>query len=87
MDQYSIIADYVLGYLSQVFLSLRFDEDIGKDETEEEKVKPKKNKRWQKNQEVPKQLPVNDKKKTRQELISKAREEVTSDKTIYWKAA
>jgi len=62
---------------------LRFDEDIGKDETEEEKVKPKKNKRWQKNQEVPKQLPVNDKKKTRQELISKAREEVTSDKTLF----
>lgn len=61
---------------------MRFDEDIGKDETEEEKVKPKKNKRWQKSQEVPKQLPVNDKKKTRQELISKAREEVTSDKSI-----
>lgn len=83
MDQYPIIADYVLGCLSQVFLSLRFDEDIGKDETEEEKVKPKKNKRWQKNQEVPKQLPVNDKKKTRQELISKAREEVTSDQTLF----
>jgi nucleolar complex protein 3 len=62
---------------------LRFDEDIGKDEIQEEKVKPKRNKRWQKNQEVPKQLPVNDKKKTRQELISKARKEVISDKTSF----
>ncbi|CAN6289116.1 unnamed protein product [Urochloa humidicola] len=62
----------------EVFLSLRFDEDIGQDETEEQKVKPKKNKRWQ-NQEAPKQLPVSDKKKTRQELISKAREEVDAD--------
>ncbi|GJN13150.1 hypothetical protein PR202_ga31488 [Eleusine coracana subsp. coracana] len=59
----------------EVFLSLRFDEDIRKDETEENE-KPKKNKRWQ-NKEVLKQLPVSDKKKTRQELISKAREEVT----------
>lgn len=57
---------------------MRFDEDIREDETEEQKMKPKKNKRWQ-NQEAPKQLPVSDKKKTRQELISKAREEVTSD--------
>ncbi|CAL4914952.1 unnamed protein product [Urochloa decumbens] len=62
----------------EVFLSLRFDEDIGEDETEEQKGKPKRNKRWQ-NQEAPKQLPVSDKKKTRQELISKAREEVDAD--------
>ncbi|CAN6300524.1 unnamed protein product [Urochloa humidicola] len=62
----------------EVFLSLRFDEDIGEDETEDQKVKPKRNKRWQ-NQEAPKQLPVSDKKKTRQELISKAREEVDAD--------
>lgn len=40
-------------------------------------MKPKKNKRWQ-NQEAPKRLPVSDNKKTRRELISKAREEVTS---------
>jgi len=57
---------------------LRFDEDLGEDETEEQKVKPKKNKHRQ-NQEAPKPLTVSDKKKTRQELISKAREEVTSD--------
>lgn len=62
---------------------MRFEEDIGKDETEEEKVKLKKNKRWQKNQEVPKQLAVSDKKKTRQELISKAREEVISDMILF----
>ncbi|XP_062215324.1 nucleolar complex-associated protein 3 [Phragmites australis] len=62
----------------EVFLSLRFDEDLGKDKTEEENGKPKKNKRWQ-NKEVSKQLPVSDKKKTRKELISKAREEVDTD--------
>ncbi|CAN6312332.1 unnamed protein product [Urochloa humidicola] len=62
----------------EVFLSLRFDEDIGEDDSEEQNMKPKKNKRWQ-NQEAPKQLPVSDKKKTRQELISKAREEVDAD--------
>jgi len=64
----------------EVFLSLRFDEDLREDETEEQKVKPKKNKHRQ-NQEAPKPLTVSDKKKTRQELISKAREEVTSDVT------
>ncbi|WVZ86416.1 hypothetical protein U9M48_033198 [Paspalum notatum var. saurae] len=64
----------------EVFLSLRFDEDLEKDEKEEEKVKPKKNKCRQ-NQEALKQLPASDKKKTRQELISKAREEITSDMT------
>jgi nucleolar complex protein 3 len=57
-------------------LSLRFDEDLGKDESEEKNEKPKKNKRWQ-NKDVSKKLPQSDKKKTRQELISKAREEVT----------
>ncbi|KAG2551241.1 hypothetical protein PVAP13_9KG385300 [Panicum virgatum] len=62
----------------EVFLSLRFDEDLREDETEEQKVKPKKNKHRQ-NQEAPKPLTVNDKKKTRQELISKAREEVDAD--------
>ncbi|KAL6598217.1 hypothetical protein ACP70R_046382 [Stipagrostis hirtigluma subsp. patula] len=62
----------------EVFLSLRFDEDLGKDDNEEESAKPKKNKRWQ-NKDVSKQLPVSDKKKTKQELKSKAREEVDAD--------
>uniref|UniRef100_A0A0E0HRC3 Nucleolar complex protein 3 homolog n=1 Tax=Oryza nivara TaxID=4536 RepID=A0A0E0HRC3_ORYNI len=62
----------------EVFLSLRFDDDLGKDDTEEEKGKPKKNKRRQ-NQEVPKKLPVSDNKKAKQELISKAREEVDAE--------
>ncbi|KAL5217500.1 hypothetical protein ABZP36_018184 [Zizania latifolia] len=62
----------------EVLLSLRFDEDLGKDETEVEKGKPKKNKRRQ-NQEVPKQLPMSDKKKTKHELISKARKEVDAE--------
>jgi nucleolar complex protein 3 len=61
---------------------LRFDGDIGKDEIEEKEV----NQRGiniGKNEEVPKQLPVSNKKKTRHELISKARQVVTSDKTLF----
>ncbi|PWZ07959.1 DnaJ 2 [Zea mays] len=60
--------------ITEVFLSLRFDGDIGKDEIEEKEV----NQRGiniGKNEEVPKQLPVSNKKKTRHELISKARQE------------
>jgi hypothetical protein len=68
----------VATFFCKVFLSLRFDDDLGKDDTEEEKGKPKKNKRRQ-NQEVPKQLPVSDNKKAKQELISKAREEVDAE--------
>ncbi|KQK21286.1 hypothetical protein BRADI_1g59970v3 [Brachypodium distachyon] len=59
----------------EVCLSLKFDEDLGKDESKQERVKPKKNKRYQ-NRDVTK---PSDKKKIRKELLSKAREEVHAD--------
>ncbi|XP_020109414.1 nucleolar complex protein 3 homolog isoform X2 [Ananas comosus] len=61
-----------------VFLSLKFDEDLGKSKRMEDDDKVKKKKRWQ-NQEGSKQLKGNDKKKSRQELMAKTREEVDAD--------
>lgn len=60
-----------------MFLSLSFDEDLGKREREEKenKVKNKKNKK-RKNVEEPDQLQVTDRKKSRKEQMSKMREEV-----------
>lgn len=61
-----------------VFLSLRFDEDLGKSEPKEnENVKPKKKRQWRK--EEPNQLKHSDQKKSRQDLLTKTREEVTAD--------
>lgn len=60
-------------------MSLKFDEDLGKDESKEEKLKPKKNKRYQ-NRDVTK---PSDKKKIKKELLSKARQEVTPDVPYY----
>ena len=62
--------------LLQVFLSLSFDENLGKSEKtdEDQKFKNKKSKR--KNMEASNQLPDNDRKRSRHELISKTREEV-----------
>jgi nucleolar complex protein 3 len=54
---------------------LKFDEDLGKDESKEEKLKPKKNKRFQ-NRDVTK---PSEKKKIKKEMLLKARQEVTSD--------
>uniref|UniRef100_A0ACD5VZV2 Uncharacterized protein n=1 Tax=Avena sativa TaxID=4498 RepID=A0ACD5VZV2_AVESA len=59
----------------EVCLSLKFDEDLGKDEKNEEKLKPKKNKRYQ-NRDVTK---PSDKKKIKKELLLKARQEVRAD--------
>ncbi|CAL0328831.1 unnamed protein product [Lupinus luteus] len=82
-----LIADHVKAYDCQmqpdsidVFLSLSFYEDLGKPEKAEEdqKNKYKKNKK-RKNSEASNQLPENDKKKSRRELISKTREEVEAD--------
>ena len=56
-------------------MSLKFDEDLGKDESKEEKLKPKKSKRFQ-NRDVTK---PSEKKKIKKELLSKARQEVISD--------
>lgn len=60
-------------------MSLSFDEDLGRPEksTADTKVKGKKFKK-RKNFEEPSQLPDNEKKKSRKELMSKTREEVFS---------
>jgi len=62
----------------QVFLSLSFDEDLARSE-QMEKDKKFKNKKFgkkRKNTEASNQLPENDRKKSRQESISKTKEEV-----------
>lgn len=69
-------------------MSLSFDEDLGKSEKidEDQKNKNKKGKK-RKNMEAPNQLPGNDRKKSRQELISKTREEVIIFSiriTLFW---
>ncbi|MCI16637.1 nucleolar complex protein 3, partial [Trifolium medium] len=60
----------------EVFLSLSFDEDLAKAEKmdKDQKFKNKKGKK-RKNTEASNQLPENDRKKSRQESISKTREE------------
>lgn len=62
----------------QVFLSLSFDEDLARSEQMEKdkKFKDKKFGKKRKNTEASNQLPENDRKKSRQESISKTREEV-----------
>ncbi|KAE8009055.1 hypothetical protein FH972_005512 [Carpinus fangiana] len=69
----------------EVFLSLSFDDDLGRPEKPTEdnnRVKNKKN-RKRKNLEEPSQLPENDKKKSRKQLMTKMREEVAADyKTV-----
>ncbi|KAK9275353.1 hypothetical protein L1049_022617 [Liquidambar formosana] len=64
----------------EVFMSLSFDEDLGKPEESDgnNKVKYKKNKR-RNNFEEPGQLQDNDKKKSRHELMKKMREEVNAE--------
>ncbi|XP_059661855.1 nucleolar complex-associated protein 3 [Cornus florida] len=82
-----LIADHVKSHDCQlhpdsleVFLSLSFDEDIGRPETSkvDNKHKYKKNKK-RKNFEEPSQMQGNDRKKSRKELMSKTREEVNAD--------
>lgn len=61
----------------QVFLSLSFDEDLGKSEKKDEDQKFKKKKGWKrKNMEPSNQLPENDRKRSRKDSISKTKEEV-----------
>ncbi|XP_042483089.1 nucleolar complex protein 3 homolog [Macadamia integrifolia] len=64
----------------EVLLSLSFDEDLRRSEKkEEENVKNKKKKKRNWSTEDPNQLQASDKKKTRQELLAKTREEVNAD--------
>ncbi|XP_061351465.1 nucleolar complex-associated protein 3 [Gastrolobium bilobum] len=87
LEAVRLIADYVKAHNCQlhpdsveVFLSLAFDEDLGKAEkkVEDQKFKNKKSKK-RKNFEASNQFPENDRKKSRQESISKTREEVEAD--------
>lgn len=85
LEAVRLIADHVKFHDCQLhpdcidaFLSLTFDEDIGRSERKEEKVKPKKNKHWR-NQEGSNQVQGSDRKKARQELMVKTREEVNAD--------
>lgn len=62
----------------QVFLSLSFDEDLRKPENtkpDPKKMKKKFYKTGRRNEEI-KQLPASEKKKNKQEMMSKTREEV-----------
>ncbi|CAJ1979347.1 unnamed protein product [Sphenostylis stenocarpa] len=87
VDAVRLIADYVKAHNCQlhpdsvdVFLSLSFNEDLlksGKIE-EDQKLKNKKSKK-RKNLEASNKLVENDRKKSRQESISKTREEVEAD--------
>ncbi|GAB2241695.1 hypothetical protein Droror1_Dr00018470 [Drosera rotundifolia] len=61
----------------EVFLSLSFDEDLGRSDKFDEEDKRKKKR--QKNYHEQKQTLIYDKKSTRSELLSKAREEVSAD--------
>ncbi|KAL7217549.1 hypothetical protein ACSBR2_010915 [Camellia fascicularis] len=85
VEAVQLIAEHVKVYDCQlhpdsieVFMSLSFDEDIGRTEMSkaDNKFKNKKNKKGE-NSEEPSQ--ENDKKKSRKELMSKTRDEVNAD--------
>ncbi|KAL9227072.1 hypothetical protein vseg_002809 [Gypsophila vaccaria] len=64
----------------EVFLSLSFDEDLGKSEKTDEKEKGKHKKhKGKKNSKEEIQPPISDRKKSKQELQSRTREEVNAD--------
>ncbi|KAL8106123.1 hypothetical protein AgCh_029792 [Apium graveolens] len=65
----------------EVFMSLVFDEDLGRAQraTVDKRTKSKKFKKRKNQEEQSSQLPNNDKKKSRKEMISRTREEVDAD--------
>ncbi|KAF8389467.1 hypothetical protein HHK36_026162 [Tetracentron sinense] len=66
--------------LSQVFLSLLVDENVGRSELlEKDKKVSNKRKNRSKNSEDPKQLQAREKKKSRKELLENTRKEVNAD--------
>lgn len=86
LEAVRLIADKVKNHDCQlhpdslnVFLSLIFDEDLGKSEpNENKKDKFEKKRNWKKHEES-NQLKGSDAKKSRQELLAKTREEVNAD--------
>lgn len=75
---FNVLNSYLNHMFCQVFLSLTFDEDIGKSDVLKEPVKPKKRGKW-KNQDSSKEVQGSDRKKNKQELMKKTREEVFYD--------
>uniref|UniRef100_A0A2P2JZB5 Uncharacterized protein MANES_14G011200 n=3 Tax=Rhizophora mucronata TaxID=61149 RepID=A0A2P2JZB5_RHIMU len=63
----------------EVFMSLSFDEDLGKSEEGDKDNKFKNKNKKRKNAEKQSRLHANDRKKSRQELLTKMREEVAAD--------
>lgn len=65
----------------EVFMSLVFDEDLGRAQRApvDKRSKSKKFKKRKNQEEQPNQLPNNDKKKARKEMISRTQEEVDAD--------
>lgn len=59
-------------------MSIRFDEDIGKRDKEDEHNKKYKKNNKRKNQEEQNQVQENERKKSKQEMTSKIRDEVIS---------
>ncbi|WOL12256.1 nucleolar complex protein [Canna indica] len=85
LEAVRLIADQVKFHQCQlhpdsidVFLSLMFDEDIGKSEAVEEEVRPKKKRNWRA-QDGLKEVQTSDRKKNKQEIMTKTREEVSAD--------
>ncbi|CAN0902749.1 Nucleolar complex-associated protein 3 [Linum grandiflorum] len=62
----------------EVFMSLKFDEDLVKPKERESKAQYKKNKK-RKNAEEPTQVLQNDRKRSKKEMMSQMREEVAAD--------
>ncbi|PHU20320.1 hypothetical protein BC332_11471 [Capsicum chinense] len=63
----------------EVFMSLTFDEDLGKHESQDANNKFKSKNAKRKNLKEQKELAANERKRTRKEMMSKTREEVTAE--------
>ncbi|XP_010417534.1 PREDICTED: nucleolar complex protein 3 homolog isoform X1 [Camelina sativa] len=63
----------------EVFMSIRFDEDIGKPNKEEDHNKKYKKNNKRKNQEEQNQVQENERKKSKKDMMSKIRDEVSAD--------
>ncbi|CAH2067870.1 unnamed protein product [Thlaspi arvense] len=67
----------------EVFMSIRFDEDIGKREKEDENKKKNKKNNKRDKQEEQNEAQENERKKSKREMMSKIRDEVTADYKTY----
>ncbi|KAL1205656.1 Nucleolar complex-associated protein 3 [Cardamine amara subsp. amara] len=81
-----LIADHVKAHNCQlhpnsieVFMSIRFDEDIGRRDKEDANKKKYKKNNKRNNQEEQNQVQENERKKSKREMMSKIRDEVTAD--------